>query len=66
MTESQENDIDSASQDEPAPSLLAEFWDFLRYNKRWWIVPIVIVLLVFGVLILLSGTGATPFIYSLQ
>ena len=33
----------------------AEFWDFLLHNKKWWITPIVIVLLFFGVLVMLSG-----------
>lgn len=48
---------------EPAPSLLREFWDFLRHNKKWWLLPIVIVLLIFGLLIWLGGTSVAPFIY---
>lgn len=48
-----------------APSLLVEFWDFLRHNKKWWLIPILFVLFVFAVLIILSGTGAAPFIYTL-
>ncbi len=43
----------------------AEFWDFLLHNKKWWITPIVIVLLLFGVLVMLSGTAVAPFIYTL-
>src|SRR3954452_742459 len=39
------------------PTLIGELWDFLRHSKKWWLLPIVIVLLVFGVLIFLSGTG---------
>jgi hypothetical protein len=42
-----------------------EFWLFLRQTKKWWMLPIVVVLLVFGLLILLSGTAAAPFIYTL-
>ena len=45
--------------------LLREFWDFLRDNKKWWMLPILLVLLAFGVLILLSGTAVAPFIYTL-
>ena len=45
--------------------LVHEFWDFLRDNKKWWMVPILVVLLVFGVLVLLSGTAVAPFIYTL-
>jgi len=43
----------------------AEYWDFLLHNKKWWITPIIIVLLLFGVLVMLSGTAVAPFIYTL-
>ncbi len=49
--------------DEAAPGLLRELFDFLRYNKAWWLTPIIIVLLLVGVLIVLSSTAAGPFIY---
>ena len=49
---------------EPAPSFAAEFWQFLCHNKKWWLLPIVIVLLLFAVLIFLAGTGAAPAIYT--
>lgn len=58
-----QQDFESAAAD-PAPSLVAEFWEFLRHNKKWWLLPIVLVLLVFGVLIFLAGTGAAPLIYT--
>jgi hypothetical protein len=45
--------------------MLAELWSFLGSNKRWWMGPIIVVLLAFGALILLSGTAAAPFIYTL-
>ena len=45
--------------------LVAEFWDFLKHNKKWWLAPIVIILFGFGVLIFLSSTAAAPFIYTL-
>lgn len=45
--------------------LVAEFWGFLKHNKKWWMLPILVVLLGFGVLVLLSGTAAAPFIYTL-
>jgi hypothetical protein len=47
------------------PGLAAELIDFLRNNKKWWLTPIVIVLLLMGVLIVMSGTAAAPFIYTL-
>lgn len=45
--------------------LFAEFWDFLKHNKKWWLGPIVIVLLVVAALVFLGGTAAAPFIYTL-
>lgn len=53
-------------QAQQSPSFLVEFWDFLRHNKKWWLLPILIVLLLFALLIFLSGTGAAPFIYTLH
>ena len=44
---------------------LREFLDFLLQNKKWWLAPIVILLLLFGLLVILAGTGAAPFIYTL-
>ena len=44
---------------------MREFLEFLGDNKKWWLLPIVLVLLVFGVLVLFSGTAAAPFIYTL-
>ena len=55
-----------ASQAERAqPGLIVELWEFLRHNKKWWLTPIILVLLVIGGLIFLSGTVAAPFIYTL-
>jgi len=46
-------------------SILAEFWGFLKTNKKWWLGPIVVMLLLLGGLLLLSTTAAAPFIYTL-
>jgi hypothetical protein len=46
-----------------SPGLLADFWLFLRTNKKWWLLPLLIALLLLGLLVILSGTGLTPFIY---
>jgi len=45
--------------------LIAEFVDFLRDNKKWWLAPIIISVLALGALVLLGGTAAAPFIYTL-
>jgi hypothetical protein len=49
--------------DSPQPHLIVDFWNFLKHNKKWWLLPIVIVILLFGALVVLSGTGLAPFIY---
>jgi hypothetical protein len=63
-TESESDDF-SRQAEEPQPGLLREFWDFLRTEKRWWLTPIIIVLLLFGVLLVLSATPLAPLIYTL-
>ncbi len=45
--------------------LIAEFWLFIKEEKKWWLTPIVVVLLAVGVLVMLTSTGAAPFIYTL-
>ena len=45
------------------PGFVAEFVDFLRHNKKWWITPILIVLLLFALLIVLTASPVAPFIY---
>ena len=45
--------------------LLREFVLFLMHNKKYWMTPIILVLLLFGLLILLGGSAAAPFIYTL-
>ncbi len=45
--------------------VVSEFVYFLKATKKWWLLPIVVVLLLFGVLVFLSGTAAAPFIYTL-
>ncbi len=47
------------------PSLALEFWYFLKYNKKWWLLPIIVTLLILCVLVLLGGSGAAVFIYPL-
>ena len=51
--------------DEKQPSLVAELWTFVRENKAYWMVPILIVFGLIGILAALSATGAAPFIYTL-
>ena len=45
---------------------LKEFWEFLKVRKKYWLLPIIIVLVLFGGLIILSqGSIIAPFIYTI-
>lgn len=46
-------------------SFASELIVFLAQNKKWWLIPLVVVLLLLGLLVILGGTGAAPFIYTL-
>jgi len=44
--------------------IVREFWDFLKHNKKWWLLPILVALALLGILAILGGTGLAPFIYT--
>lgn len=46
-------------------SFIGQYFSFLKKNKKWWLAPIIILIFVLGVLVMLGGTAAAPFIYSL-
>ncbi len=47
-------------------SIISEFWEFLKMRKRYWLFPIVLVLLLFSALIVFTESSAVaPFIYAL-
>ncbi len=45
--------------------LVREFWDFLKHNKKWWLLPILLAILLLGTLVIIGGSGVGPFIYTL-
>ena len=63
--ENEEHDEFAAGAEEERIGLAAEFWDFLKHNKKWWLLPILVVMLGIGILIALGSTAAAPFIYPL-
>jgi hypothetical protein len=50
---------------QPRMGLGREFWDFLKHNKKWWLLPILLALLILGLLVVLGGTSLAPFIYTI-
>ena len=54
-----------ALSEERGPGIIREFWDFLRTNRKWWLAPIIISLLLFAILVVLSAQSAIgPWIYT--
>ena len=47
-------------------AIIKEFWLFLRENKKWWLAPVLVFLVLFGALLIFAkGSALAPFIYSL-
>ena len=59
-----DSSFERAAQEKP-PGLIRDFLAFLGENKKWWLLPLLIVLLLVGVLVVLGGTALGPFIYPL-
>jgi hypothetical protein len=59
------NQFEQLAKTESRGNVFSEIWFLLSQTKKWWLLPIVIVLVAFGLLMALSGTAAAPFIYTL-
>jgi len=60
-----ENNDFSAKASGQRTGLVREMVDFLSENKKWWLAPIIVSVLLLGLLVLLGGSAAAPFIYTL-
>jgi hypothetical protein len=48
------------------PSFVQEFWSFLRVRKKYWLLPVFVMMALFGGLVVLTkGSAVAPFIYTL-
>jgi hypothetical protein len=59
------SDFEQMAEDARERSFVEDLWALLRERKKYWLMPIVGVLLLLGLLVVLSGTAAAPFIYTL-
>lgn len=59
----EENEFEQLAQHDD-PGIVREFIDFLRYNKKWWMTPIIVIMLLLSLVAFLAVTPAAPFIYS--
>jgi len=47
-------------------SFVAELWEFMRVRKKFWLLPVMVLSIIFGGLVILTkGTAVAPFIYTL-
>ena len=65
MTEQDQGDDFIAQSEGKRSGLGGEFVAFLKDNKKWWLAPIIISIVGLGLLVMLGGTAAAPFIYTL-
>jgi hypothetical protein len=64
--DSQANSSDFARQaEERSAGLIGEFWALMRYHRKWWLLPIIAMLLLVGIVAVLGGSAIAPFIYTL-
>jgi hypothetical protein len=57
--------FEQAAAEQSKAGFFGELWGFMKHNKKWWLLPLVTALVILGALIVLSGTGLAPFIYTL-
>ena len=65
MSDRKQSEFEQAAAGKDRGGFFAELWGFLKSNKKWWLLPILVTFLILGLLILISSTGLAPFIYTL-
>jgi hypothetical protein len=65
MTKQDEENFEKLSNEQKQYGFLKELYLMLMHNKKWWLTPIILVLLLFGALIIMGGSNYAPFIYTL-
>ena len=60
-----ENEFQKIVKESKQSSLVGELWALVCTTKKYWLIPIIVVLLLLGLVVVLSGTAAAPFIYTL-
>jgi hypothetical protein len=66
MSDSNQNEFEKAAAEQAhRGGILCELWGFIKQNKKWWLLPFLVIILIFGLVILLADTGLAPFIYTL-
>lgn len=64
MSDNKSDAFEQASEGKQA-GLVSEFLQFMKENKKFWMIPLLLMMLILGLLIVLAATSAAPFIYTL-
>lgn len=66
MSYREQNEFERAAAQHGRGGFFSDLWGFMKQNKKWWLLPLLLTLLIFGLLIFLSSSsGLAPFIYTL-
>ena len=65
MTQHHPSPVKKAASETRRFGFAAELWEFMKATWKWWLLPIVVVIVVFSLLIFLSGTDVAPMVYTL-
>jgi hypothetical protein len=63
MEQQPATEFERAADETGGESFLGEMWGFLRHNKKWWLLPILVTLVLFGLLMLMGNSAIAPFLY---
>jgi hypothetical protein len=59
------NDFETIVRKQGSSWFLLEIWQFLKHSRKWWLVPVLLTLLLLAMLLVMSGSALTPFLYTL-
>ena len=59
------NEFEQIASQRRSGGIVRELWDFLRENKKWWLAPLIVTILLLALTAYLTSSAAAPFIYSL-
>ena len=65
MADKEEHSVFEKESGSQRTVIMIELWDFLKYNKKRWLLPILVLLALLSAMIIIGGSAAGPFIYTL-
>ena len=65
MNDKNMSESEKTAAGETGGGFAGEFWHSMRQNRKWWMAPIIIAVLLFGLLMILGSSALAPFIYTI-